>query len=258
MRYAFYLSKQILPVTAFVFLLLFCLPTPALAYLERGKYTEEEKVGFAFHQMMGNEPDYPKWIEKKEDYQNALPGDRIALIKKDTMRLQNGFFNYQAKEDLFKISVPALIEVSNFYDESQKTGRETTVKITLQGIPEQSYFPIQVGDIWVAVIPKDFITFLEHRFNRQDYQDFAKRLRFDAHTNSKQANVNIDFTLRASSVDKKAPIMIENLEMWLMSADVAHMEMWESWGTDKKYLWEYQAPWYKTREEVIIMDLYRN
>lgn len=247
------LSKLLTAACAVIILAVY-LPSPGAA-LEVGRYSESEKVGFAFGKLANSVPDFESWIVGTEKYQEALPADKIEMLKKERARLENGFFNYFPDGDLVSVEIDALIRASNYFAQSQKTGELTDITIEMTDLPE-NYFPFQIGGIWIALVIKDYDLFTRRIMTAEEYRDFAKTLGLAGPYQLAQ-KVGIDFKLRPVSVDISAPLMLDGLEMWLMLAEVGEMTVWRQLNRDKQLLWAYNAPWYVSEDHKELLMLYQ-
>lgn len=228
------------------------------SYLEPGKYTESEKAGFAFHQLSNSIPHYEEWIKNSDAYKNALPEDKIDMIHKGTMRLKNGFYNYMADEDLIKISVKdAEIETSNTLMEGIKTADSTDVTLKLTDLP-QSYFPFQAGNIWIAIVVKDFDKVSTKTFTQDEFKDIALKAGMGGSYMKAIPDIKLDLWLRPVSVDSTKPIMLDGIEMWLMLAEIGQMDVWTGSDGTKNIFWSYSAPWYTPETQRELLRLYKN
>lgn len=225
------------------------------AALEPGRYSESEKVGFAFHQLGKFEPDYESWIKNTDRYKALLPANQLGVMHKELTRLRSGYHNYIPDADLVSIEIEALIKSSNYFVQSQKKGELTDVTIDLIDLPE-NYFPFQVGDTWIALVIKDFDLLNQHTFSAEDYRAFAKTLGLTAAYQLSQ-KVSIDLKLRPLSVDTSSPLSLDGLDMWLMLAEIGEMTVWRKVNRDKQVLWTYSAPWYVSDKQKELLLLYQ-
>lgn len=220
------------------------------------QFSDTEKVGFAFYQFANAEPDFDSWVENTEEYRKAKPVDKQKLMQTETQRLRNAFYHYIPDQDLIKFSVRAKVTVSNYYHRSQMEGVKTDVKITLEDIPE-NYFPFQLGDMWIAVVAQDLEKFLDQTMTGPQYREFAKKIGFDKRIYALQEVLNIEFRLRPLSADGDEPIMLADIPMWLMLAEIGSMEAWMNVGNNQRqYVMEHFADWYIPEEQSKLMDLY--
>jgi len=243
-----------IPLIAALALVLFA-PSQGTA-LESGRYTESEKVGFAFHKLGKFPPKYEAWINEMERYQKARPAEKAELVHKERYRLESGFLNYIPDVDLTSISIEATIESSNYFQQSQVEGVTTDVTIRLVNLPE-NYFPFMIGGTWIAIVIKDFDLLNEKKFNAEEYKKFAQQLGLTAAYQLSQ-RVFIDLKLRPVSVDVTAPIMLDGIEMWLMLAEIGEMTVWSTAARDRQHLWSYNAPWYVSQNQKDLLLLYRD
>ncbi len=232
-------------------LLLAAMPGNAL---ETRRYSESEKAGFAFYGLSHVEPDFKSWIENTDKWHDARPADKVTLTQKELQRLKNGYFTYIPDIDLIALTMEATITSSNYFAQSQKEGAMTNVTITLTGLPE-NYFPFQIGNIWVAIVIKDFDILTHHTFTADEYAEFAKKMGLTgAYQLSKK--VNMDIRLRPVSVDTSSPLTLDGFDMWLMLAEIGDMTTWRMAGKKKQFLWSYSASWYVSDTQRDLLMLY--
>lgn len=223
--------------------------------LENGRYTESEKVGFAFHKLAGFDPHYEQWIKDMEKYVDAHPADKLELLQKERYRLESGFLGYIPDVDLVSLDIQAVVKSSNYFAQSQKEGVQTDVTIELVELPE-NYFPFYIGGMWIALVIKDFDTLLRQRtFTAEEYQTLAKLLGLTGAYQLTQ-KVNIDLHLRPLSVDTSSPLTLDGLEMWLMLVEIGEMTVWRKINNNKQVLWTYTAPWYISDSQKELLMLY--
>ena len=237
-------------------LLVACLLFSPARALEKDRYTESEKVGFAFFNLIKAEPDFESWIRETQKYKDAKPSKKVQMLTDDLRRLETGFISYYPDEDLISVEAKARVEASEYFHASQREGTVTHVKIKLPDMP-QGYFPFQIGDMWIALIIEDFEKMTNYDFNPEQYKEFATKLRFDRYSNQFAMNVNVDFKFMPVSADGEGPIEMDGINMWLMLGEMVEMRLWVEYYGEKKYLWEYRADWYIPEEHQQLLDLYK-
>lgn len=220
------------------------------------RYSELEKIGFAFHGLAKFDPDFELWIKDNDQYKDAFPIEKIEMMQEEKVRLRNGYINYYPDSDLISLKVDAMARSSNYFVDSQEKGKVTIVDVSLTEFPE-NYFPFKIGDIWVAVVIKDFDKLTSITFTKDEYSKFAEKVGFKQREHKTLQEVRLDLKLRPISVDMSSPVQLNGVEMWLMMVDVAEMVMWKSYFRDDDMLFAYQAPWYMASEQKDLFHLYR-
>lgn len=225
------------------------------AALEEGLYTETEKVGFAFHTLARLNPDFKMWVRSTERYQKAFPIDRAEMLHNDTYRLQNGFSAYQPDIDLIMLSFEAGVQASKSFKESQKAGITTKVSIKFSDLPE-NYFPFPIGDMWIAIVIKDWDKIINMTMDGDQYKEFSQAMKLDVRTNRRSRDVHISLKIRPLSVDTSTPLTLDGIDMWLMLAEIGEITMWHENYERREYLWSYASPWYVSKGQKELLELY--
>lgn len=223
--------------------------------LEKGRYSESEKVGFAFHKLGRFDPDFEAWIRNSDRYDGATMRGKAALLQDDYYRLEAGYINFLPDVDLISLNMEAHVEASNFFQRSQMDDDTvTSIKINLLDLPE-NYFPFQVGEYWIAVVIKDFEKVTNMSFKKDEYRQFVEKFKLAQNAYQLKQKVTIDLKLRPVSVDTTEPIMLDGFEMWLMLAEIADMQLWRDVNGTREYLWHHTAPWYVSDEHRQLLRL---
>lgn len=228
---------------------------PARAMLDKDMYTESEKVGFAFYQLANLTPDFSRW---SEDFGIAeeLPAQADPT---DDTRLDRGFHNYHPDEDLISIKIPVTLTTADVDSKNTKLTRAGIVKVAtlrMEKLPD-FYFPFQISDLSVAIIPQEVESFTQvwltpaQFINLMNKTGMPKNWRGDVNV-----KLDVEFLMRPLSVDVKKPVVMQGQDMWMMLSEVATMVLWAP--GKKKIIWEYTAPWYVTDESKALLDLYKN
>lgn len=228
---------------------------PARAMLEEDTYTESEKVGFAFCKIADIKPNFSLWGRELER-ETVLPSK---ADPNDDTRLDRGFHNYQPDEDLIHIQMPVTLTTADADRTNTKFARAGIVKIatlSLDKLPS-FYFPFQVAEISVAMIPQEVESFTRVPLTAEQYINLMNRIGMPKHWSGDiDSKLSIEFLMRPVSVDTKKPVRLQGEDMWMMLAEVATMALWTP--DKKKIIWEYTAPWYVTNESKALLDLYKN
>lgn len=248
-------STRLFPVCVILFAAFFALLCPLLVQaLPSGRYSESEKVGFAFHKLAKFDPDYKKWVTNMDSYMAAKPTDKVAMMQKETARLQNGYFNFMPDDDLVSLTIDARLRASSYFGASQRAGTITNVTMELVDLP-QNYFPFYIGGIWIAVVIKDFDSYTQFTFSPEEYSEFSKKVGLDSGYQLVQ-KVKVDLLLRPISVDTTSPVMLDGLEMWLMLAEVGEITVWRPMGQERFLIWGHNAPWFTSDSQKELLRLY--
>jgi len=229
---------------------------PAHALLERGKFSETEKVGFAFHYFSHIKPDFESWVKKTDRYKNARTVDKQQILNDDLYRLQNGYYKFHPDEDLIHIQGAAQVRFKDYsgpalYNDAGER-RTKHVIITIPGI-NNGAIPFEVDKLWVAVVTKDFDFYINLYLSESEYEQFIQDLGYKAVYYSHLAAV-VDIFLRPVDVDMRAPVQVDNQEMWLMLAEVGSFTVWQR--DHRKLAWQISAPWFVSDMSRDLLNLY--
>ena len=228
------------------------LAVPALAMIDDSRYSESEKAGFAFYKLARAKPNFENWIVKTEKYRTLLPQPRIDMLREETNRLHNGMVNFHPDEDF--LHVMAEVDIGRYRGEAltEVGAGESILDIRLAGF-QQIYFPFNVGDLWIAVIPEGIDLAGGVVMKKDDYRRLARKYGFDAGY-VRSGKAILDMRLRAVSVDVSAPVRLDERDYWPMLAEIGSISLIDI--TSKDVIWSHRAPWFTTKEERAIMNLY--
>lgn len=228
--------------------------SPVHALLNEDEYSSSEKVGFAFNKIAKTTPRYETWVKYSDRYAKTPEAERSMMLQSQTYRLEKGFNIFNLDEDLIKISAVAHVYFTNANGRSMGVERKNGYRPMLIKVNEtkNTYFPVHIGNSWVAVIPSD--TNLFESINIKD--DVYDRFKKYASKENVYKVVRLEIWLRPDSVDNKKPMTLEGKPMWLMMARVANMELWDM--DAKNLIWSHSAPWYTSTQAKEMLDLYQN
>ena len=242
LRYVFFAVLWLLLATA-----------PAYALLEEGKYTETEKVGFAFFKLGHIQPPYVEWVKATDLYKDAPPKERAALLEDQTVRLQKGFSLYMPDEDLIKVATIAPVR-SPMLSDKDKAGKYHDVKPLqiLMAAGPNGYFPFYVGDMCIAIVPEHFDAFQNIMVSNDVYSKMRKYLGIGNYQQVQKAYIEIVF--RPNKADTSKPMTLDKTDTWLMSATIINFEVWDI--THQHFIWNYTSPAYVSDKTRNLLDLY--
>ncbi len=230
---------------------------PQTSTINNQVFSVNELVGFGFHRLAKIEPNFQQWVQRMPAYMNAPPMEKQNIMSNELHRLQNGFFQYRAEDHPIRIRLDGNILASNTFPQSQMDGTVTTVQLSLDGLPG-AHIPVQVGNLWVAIIVEDIERFMEMRMNRREYNDFARQSALRS-TSNRNADVVIDLVLRPVFVDTTQSMRIDGLEMWPMLMEIGNFTMWHKHRSREMHeMYVFNAPWFVSSAEQNLFDIYRN
>lgn len=232
---------------------LFFFPSDAYALLDKDKYSEAEKAGFAFYRLSNMAPDFYDWVKYSDSYLKAQPEDQDKILQKDSYRLEQGFRDYFPDEDLSVIKAKVMIKFPNALEREDlvKKRQKIPVNIVFTDIKE-SHFPFQAGDIWVTLIPNEIENALSLQFTSKEFVLFAKRLRMKAE--AIQLNAELVLRLRPVSAGKEAPFIVDNIELWMVLTEIGSIEIWSP--NHDSFIWSYEEDWFVSDEYKLLQDLF--
>lgn len=228
----------------------------------KDKYSESEKAGFAFYQFAGIQPDFAPWIENYKFYQQAKPSLRRDLLKQEEVRLTKGYQNYDKSTDYLSYTVKdAQIIVPKRIDRQVYLSKYNKIPVRISlprilNIPGSGdvYFPYQIGDIWIAVIPQKIEDFTTIYLDRNEFENLAYKLRMTK--SDTEATAEITYSLRPVSGDTKQPFPIGKLSAWLIMAEIGRIDIYSY--NHSRHVWQYEAPWYISKTQQDLIQLYRD
>lgn len=238
-----------------VFLLSTLTATAARAQL--GEYSVSELTGFAFYGMAKVEPDFHSWIVNSERYLDADVAERQIMLRMDQDRLSSGFDSYKPREMPIELSIRAKMKMPspNIINKMIKdTGR---VQIPIRVADNKgAFFAIPVGEIWVALIPKDFESFLTVDLGPAELNELKARLKNSNADAEDSSDITISMDLVPLQIDTKSPIQAEGFYLWTMMAEITSFDIWSH--NKKRLLWSYSKKGYVSKSEKNISNLFDN
>lgn len=243
----------------------------AFGFVDSSKYSDTEKVLFAFSKLSNVPPDYESLINSSDYYKRQSPITRLDLMKSETARLQEGFNNYNPEDDL--VHIVADVEITwnkkdfpgnwnNLVSQPQFGASDSAAvesKIyhiafgaAAGGDKTSPFFPFFLGRLWIAVVPKDIGAFLNLSLNMTDFYQFMRKLGIKPGFGHSPAI--IEMMLRPVSANATEPVEIDGVVYWPMLVEIANLTIWTS--NRDHIIWSYDAPWYETKDQKDMRDLY--
>lgn len=204
-------------------------------------YTSTERAGFAFYKLGNVNPDFLRWIEVKEAYQKAWPRDRLNMMKSETARLEDGFYNYQADRHYIRVMADTVIS---------RNDKEGVITLSLEDV---AYFPFQVADMWIGAFPRGIDDYRTLELPPQDYGVFIKKAGI-AGVYNKNAPGVIELWLKPVAAETQKPLETGEMVLWPLICEIGSITLWD--GTRQVMLWSYQAPGFITESGREIFKLY--
>jgi hypothetical protein len=173
------------------------------------EYSATEKAGFAFYSMIRQPPPFTRWVETRPDYITAKPKVRLAMMDAERERLQKGFATYIPDRDLITIRTRAHVQ-----RKADESGAVKTIGVSFPDSDEFLYFPLQLGDVWIALVPSGLDA-------RSDYAVTPA----ENETLPRGGDMTAELTLTPVRVDEREPMVIGGTPLWLMLADVRQLSL---------------------------------
>lgn len=219
------------------------------AFEEDFNYTPTEEVGFAFYKLGNIRPRFDSWIKQKEKYAELKPRLQYRFLKQEKRRLQFGYYNFSPKKNVITFETQVVIQSM---DKSElKRTNERYLMAYFKGDKEMFHFPFLVGEDWVAIVPENMESSIKIDMSKKRYNELRK---FLFSSNTQHLNGVLDVVVLPTHVDTRSPFMIEGVDMWLMSARLISLVVWDRKKTT--VLWEYTAEGYIPETQRSLMNLY--
>ncbi len=265
-------TRRWLVIPSALFLLIVA-TSPAGAYLDSNKYSDTEKVMFAFSNLGHVPPDYESLISHNDYYIKQSPLERVTLMAQEKARLEQGFTNYSPEDDLIHIVADVDIQWNkrdfpatwmSAENQIQFTAPEAGSTLSQQKMYQITFgatagsdktapfFPFFLGRLWVAMVPKDIGAFLNLSLNTPDFYQFMKKL--GVRPNFGHSAAIAEMMLRPVSANSKEPVEIDGTVYWPMLADIENITLWTS--NRDHIIWSYDAAGYETKDQKDMRDLY--
>lgn len=246
------------PLLSLALLVILCGPVQAHpTAIKKTPYSETEKIGFAFYTLANRNPPFESWIRTTDKYLLAKPSARRSILTSETERLSKAFGEYMLDDDpiFIRTNVRIKVPIGAEREAYEKMGVDKPVQILMEEIHE-NYFPIQLGDMWIAVVANQLEDYLFLSLNAEEYEHLTKRLSLDMRGTGR--NAVMELRLRPVRVDLNRPMPLDGLDAWLMLSEIASISLWRraNGDIDKELLWEKNMSWYKPREQKELLDLY--
>lgn len=213
---------------------------PAIVF-DENNFTEREKIGFAFYSLSTRrEPDFLRWIRKSEKYRTARPMTRQRYLKRDKDRLGLGFLLYDRQKHFFYLNARVAVSWPEEAERNQMVAEKGKfpLKFTLLDTKEY-FFPVSLGDDWVAVVPENLADFLTIYVTPEEFE--KKIVQFQEFIDMRSVEGYVRFYMRALSADDGTKLALQDIEAWLLLAEVNRITV--SPERLAPPVWEHRASW---------------
>ncbi len=232
--------------------LLLCPPARAGMDIGGKKYITSEVVGFAFYQLAGVPPDFPEWVMKTQTYLDAPHAQKTAILAENVQRLEIGYANYSLEHDVIDFTSGVTIQFPDPEElaktDIEREGVHVRLKLT---DTVGGYFPFNVGEIWIAVIPDGVEKFFDMNLPVQDYEGLLRGLGVDSSVRTVEAVMR--FHVKPLAADTSKPMDLDGFRVWLLLSQIAAVEVWSKGMTTLS--WSYSEDGRTIRGQQELIDL---
>jgi hypothetical protein len=222
---------------------------------ERTSYSEAEKIGFAFYRLADKSPPFNNWIMSRDEYLLAKPSAKREYLRRETERLSKAYNEYMVDDDMIYLRTEVTIKVPNATERQsyESMGLRKPVQIMLNEVKE-NYFPVQIGEMWIAVVPNELDKYLFLSLEEEEYNKMMRELTLDTSRGAAR-NALLEIRLRPVSIDTKNPMHLDGIDAWLMLGEIASISLWRNKNRDA-LVWEQNMDWYIPQQQKDLLDLY--
>lgn len=206
---------------------------------QMNRYTESEKVGFAFYRLTSTLPDFRDWITPSDIYKNAKSSHRPDVMQQEISRLQQGFLNFYADQTPLTIRTAATVQL-------QETPTEKSLNITLTNAPNPLYFPFNVGELGLGLILNGIDQSMNIPVSAAEYEHIKLLLR--VRDPEQMTPVQLELIAFANTADSHEPLVADNLVMFPVLAEPVVTALWKV-GDTPVLLWERVTEGYATNRQ---------
>lgn len=220
------------------------------------KLPPEYLAGFAFFKYANARPNFEEWIKASLRYANATPRERVNMLRLEAPLLESRFDNYIPDENLIQLKVKARIDVPGKKKAEHLLQKQGKIPVTIE-LPQQSheFFPLKVGNMWLALIPSNVEETTNIFFNAEEYKSFKKHISGTSLSGNAEGIVYI--SLLANGADTKTPMQAGGYDLWMLSAQIVGIELWDI--EERHMAWYVEAPGHEARlNKNMVFDLYEN
>ncbi len=211
--------------------------------------------GFAFFKFAKAKPDLTTWVQKSDAYMQATPHIRANMLRGEVSLLQGMFDNHVVSEHPITVktqiffSVPTKSQVTRALKEKKK------IAIPMKMVNDTDFlFPVQVGDMWIALIPQHLESMLDLELSEEEYSHFQRGMEDNAMGG--KVTTTLQLTLMPTAADTKEPLQINGFDLWVLLADIMSFKIMSTDG--ERMAWFMDIPGYeKFNRNQNVYDLYK-
>lgn len=228
-----------------VFFLSFIAFVQTIHAQEKSNFATAEDVAIAFYKTANIVPDFKDWIKKQQPYSTTALARRPKIMEQELIRLKGLYSQYDPLTDILRIKTSSLILP---FKTNNDSGQEVYgVSVILDPDKAIEYFPYEYLDRNIMLVPNKFKSMKAHSISKFEYERIKKmvkpKMRYPLMLNFLAKKADIDF-----------PYEVDGIAQWAFSVDIASIE---SWTNEGRLIWEYSAPWYLSKNEMRIKNLYQ-
>lgn len=250
-------AKTMLSCGVVMMLTLLILTSGAFANPSLTKLSPEFLAGFAFFKFAKATPDFEAWIKASPRYKSATPRERVIMLRSEAPMMEGYFNAYTPKENPIDIKVRVKYSTPNAKEVEKMLAEEGLVKIKMKIVAQkEDFFPIQVGDMWIAMIPGNMEEMMTLTFDKNEYETFIRQASGGGLTGNK-ADAILQLSLLPTSADIKEPMQVEGFHLWMLGVRIIDLELWDT--KEERMGWYVEGPGNEARRSSDqIFNLYEN
>lgn len=229
----------------------------ALATEPMNKLSPEYNAGFAFFKYAKATPNYELWVKSSERYKNATPRERVIMLRSEVPMLEGYFNAYAPQENPIDVKVRVKFKAPSTKAVNTMLTEQGFVTIPMKIIGQkEDFFPIQVADMWIAMIPGNMEEVLTLIFEKDEYETFVRQAAGTTLLGT-NAEAMLHLSLLPTGADTKNPMQVDGFNLWMLGVRLIDMELWDS--KDERMAWYIAGRGSKTRlRNDKVFNLYEN
>lgn len=201
-------------------------------------------VGLMFHKLLGTTPSFDDWIKASNAYKRVPPNYQSTYLTQEAVKWRQKYESLDIDRSAVVIRAAINIEVAR---RPALLSGETTVNTLRLLLPEnrEIYFPYQIGDQMIAVIPNGLDLYRE--IPLMDTES-----KFIRHNIDPTGSVTLVLEIVPKMADGKSPITLDGVPQWPLIGEIGFLGLYN----DKtEPLWTYQAANYIMQGQDTLLDL---
>lgn len=227
-----------------------------LAAQSLNKLSPEYLAGFAFFKFAKATPDFEAWIKASPRYKNTTPRERVIMLRSEVPMLEGYFNAYAPKENPIDLKVRVKYTTPSAKAAAKMLAEEGRVKIEMKITGQKhDFYPLQVGDMWIAMIPGNLEEMLTLSFDKEEYETFKRQAYGTSLLGKAEGVLRLSFL--PTNADFKEPMSLEGFDLWMLGVRIIDIELWDE--KDERMGWYVEGPGNEARRASDqIFNLYEN